>query len=134
MTRRVYTSGALRYQEFSNSVGMEAYSTSESSLLLFVAFLFTENLAPSTIKTYLAAVRYEQIGRGLGDPYMAQMPQLEYAIKGAKWLLKLKKRNCLPITPRLLLLLKKYWSSQREHGNRDCMTLWGACCLCLFGF
>ena len=116
-TRRVYTTGALRYQEFSNSIGIEVYPTSERSLLLFVAFLFTNNLAPSTIKTYLAAVRYEQIGRGLGDPSMAQMPQLEYAIKGAKRLSKLKKRNRLPITPRLLLLLKKYWSSMREHEN-----------------
>ena len=92
----------------SNSIGMEAYPMSERSLLLFVAFLFTENLAPSTIKTYLVAVRYEQIGRGLGDPCMAQMPQLEYAIKGAKRLSKLKKRNCLPITPRILALLKNY--------------------------
>ena len=82
---------------------MEAYPTSERSLLLFVAFLFTENLAPSTIKTYLAAVRYEQIGRGLDDPWMVQMPQLEYAIKGAKRLSKLKKRNRLPITPRIEL-------------------------------
>ena len=105
---------------------------SKRSLLLFVAFLFIQNLAPSTIKTYLTAVRYEQIGRSLGSPSMAQMPQLEYAIKGAKRLPKLKKRNHLPITPRLLLLPKKYWSSQREHGNRDCMVLWGACCLCFF--
>ena len=113
---------------------MEAYPTSERSLLLFVAYLFTENLAPSTIKTYLAAVRYEQIGRGLGDPCMAQMPQLEYAIKGAKRLSKCKKRNRLPITPRILAQLKNYWSSKKEHGNRDCMMLWGACCLCFFGF
>ena len=66
---------------------------------------------------------------------MAQMPQLEYAIKGAKRLSKkLKKRNRLPITPRILALLKNYWSSKKEHGNRDCMMLWGACCLCFFGF
>ena len=92
-TRRVYTCGALRYQEFSNFIGMEAYPTSERSLLLFVSFLFTENLAPSTIKTYLAVVRYEQIGRGLGDPSMAQMPQSEYAVKGDKQLSKLKKEK-----------------------------------------
>ena len=65
---------------------------------------------------------------------MAQIPQLEYAIKGAKRLSKLKKRNHLPITPSIFALLKNYWSSKKEHGNRDCMMLWGACCLCFFDF
>lgn len=94
-----------------------AYPTSERSLLLFVAFLLTENSVPSQIKTYLAAVGYEQNGRGLGNSSMAQMPKLEHAIKRAKQLSKLKNRNCLPITPRLLVLLKKYWSSKKEHGS-----------------
>ena len=56
----------------------------------------------------------KKFGRGLGDSSMAQMPQLEYAIKGTKQLSKLKKTNRLPITPRLLLLLKQY-CHQREN-------------------
>ena len=38
-TRRVYTSGAHRYQEFSHSIGMEAYPVLERSLLMFVSCL-----------------------------------------------------------------------------------------------
>ena len=101
---------------------------------MFIAFLFTENLAPSTIKTYLAAVRYEQISRGLGDPIMPQMPQLEYAIKGGKRLSKSKKHTHLPITPEILLRLKNYWSTSTELRGRDTKMLWGTCCLCFFGF
>ena len=35
-------------------------------------------------KSYLAAVRYAQICRGLGDPGISMIPQLEYVIKGIK--------------------------------------------------
>ena len=65
---------------------------------------------------------------------MPQMPQLEYAIKGAKRLSKSKKHTRLPITPEILLRLKNYWSTSTELQGRDTKMLWGACCLCFFGF
>ena len=65
---------------------------------------------------------------------MAQKPQLEYAIKGAKRLSKSKKHTRLPITPEILLRLKNYWSTGTELQGRDTKMLCGACCLCFFGF
>ena len=52
--------------------------------MLFIAHLHNEGLSPGTMKSYLAAVRHEQISMRLGDPHIAQMPQLEYVLKGAK--------------------------------------------------
>ena len=42
-----------------------------------VAHLHNEGLAPGMMKSYLAAVRHEQISMGSGDTHIAQMPQLE---------------------------------------------------------
>ena len=47
-----------------------------------------EKLAPSSIKTYLAAITHEQISLGLGNPQIAQISQLEYVVKGVKMLAK----------------------------------------------
>ena len=52
--------------------------------MLFIAHLHNEGVSPGTVKSYLAAVRHEQISMALGDLHIAQMPQLEYVLKGAK--------------------------------------------------
>jgi hypothetical protein len=36
------------------------------------------------MKSYLAAVRLEQINRGMGNPDIGSMPKLEYMLKGTK--------------------------------------------------
>ena len=54
------------------------------------------------MKSYLAAVRHEQISMGLGDPHIAQMPQLEYVLKGAKQLVTSETHKRLPITLSIL--------------------------------
>ena len=76
--------------------------------MAFVAFLYQEKLSASTIKNYLAAVRFAQIALGLGDPHMGKMPRLEYVVKGFKrsaaigpW------GHRLPITLRILRQLKQ---------------------------
>ena len=79
---------------------MAPFPTSEPTLLLFVGFLHQEKLAPGTIKSYLAAVRYEQISRGMGNPNIYLMPQLEYVIKGTKKATPASARCRLPITAR----------------------------------
>ena len=52
--------------------------------MLFVSSLHKEGLEPGTVKSYLAAMRFEQISRGMGDPGISRMPQLEYVLKGLK--------------------------------------------------
>ena len=48
--------------------------------MLFIGHLQVEGLVPGTAKSYLAAIRFEQISRGLGDPGFGSMLQLEYVI------------------------------------------------------
>jgi len=68
-TRKVYGTGASRYTKFCEATSLSAYPTSENTLMLFVAHLHSEGLAPGTIKSYLAGVRHDQIGAGLGNLY-----------------------------------------------------------------
>ena len=100
--------------------------------MLFVAFLHSKSLAPETIKSYLAAVRFHQIARGLADPKISQMPQLEYVIKGIKRSSPVSSRCRLPITPTILMDLKRVW--QRGKNPYKAALLWAASCLCFFGF
>ena len=83
-TRRVYRTGEGRYNKFCAQAGLPNYPASERVLMLFAAHLFNQQLSHGSIKSYLAAVRYAQICRGLGDPGISMMPQLEYVMKGIK--------------------------------------------------
>lgn len=84
------------------------------------------------MKSYLAAVRFEQISHGMGNPDMASMPKLEYVLRGAKKKIPASTRQRLPITPHILLQLKQVW--KRDQAKRDAQMLWAAACLCFFGF
>ena len=100
--------------------------------MLFAAHLFNQQLSHGSIKSYLAAVRYAQICRGLGDPGISMMPQLEYVMKGIKKSSPQSVRSRLPITPGILRDLKKVW--QKMENKWDAKMLWAASCLCFFGF
>ena len=131
-TRRVYWSGQERYRKFCGEAGLTAFPASERNLMLFVAQLHQGGLAHGTMKSYLAAVRHAHISRGLGDPGLSAMPQLEYLLKGVKRLAPSGTRRRLPITPEILDKLKAFWLGGTE--DRDKLMLWAASCLCFFGF
>ena len=79
-----------------------------------------EGLAPGTMESYLAAVRYEQIRRGLGDPEIYKMPRVEYVIKGAKRAKPGVVRRRLPITPAILEKLREIWNITRAPEMQRC--------------
>ena len=108
------------------------YPATEDTLLLFIAHLHKNRLSHGTIKSYLAAVRYGQIGRGLGNPAIHTMPRLEYVLKGAKKATPASTRSRLPITPTILQAIKSVW--QKDPNTRNAKMLWAASCLCFFGF
>ncbi len=83
-TRKTYRTGAQRYRDFCQRVGKIAFPVREDVIVLFVARLHLDGVAPGTMKCYLAAVRYAQICRRLGDPAIKSMPRVEYVLKGAK--------------------------------------------------
>ena len=104
----------------------------EKPLIFFVAKLFKDGLAGTTIKAYLAAIRYSQIALGLGNPNIPNMSQLEYVLKGARKFARSKSSSRLPITPAILEKLHAVWSSSSEQFNAS--MLWAASCMCFFGF
>ena len=131
-TRKVYSTGGRRYEDFCTLSKLKPYPTSEKILALFVGHLYMEGLAPGTIKSYLAAVRYDQVARGLGNPNIGGMPQLGYIVRGLKRLTPVRTRKRLPITPGVLRCLKAVW--KKESNRRNAKMLWAAACLCFFGF
>ena len=100
--------------------------------MLFATHLHTQNMAHGTIKSYMAAVRHGQIMRGLGDPQIHQMPQLEYLLKGIKKSTPQSTRARLPITLEVLMDLKRVW--QKAQDKEEATLLWVVSSLCFFSF
>ena len=73
---------------------------------------------------------------GLGDPFTASWPLLEYTIRGVKLeqsrKVEYRPKSRFPVTPKVLKLLRDFWEGDRE--NRDYVMLWAACCMLFFGF
>lgn len=98
-----------------------------------MVFLDDSHLQHSTIKGYLSALRRLQIVFGMGDPFVASWPLLEYVMKGIKTRQARSAPMCAkPITPPLLLAMRSFW--ERDKHNVDNIMLRAACCTCFFGF
>ena len=111
------------------------FPASESLLCYFVVFLARQGLEPSTIKSYLAAVRHVQISEGLPDIRQSALPRLqlvqtgirrEHSFRGSPQAVR------LPITLEVLRGLHTSWSTTPRLFN-DIM-LWAAASSCFFGF
>jgi len=66
---------------FCSDDGLTPFPMVKANLTYFVAFLYKEGLAASTVKSYLSVARCTQISLGFGDPNIAGIPQLEYVVK-----------------------------------------------------
>ena len=100
-----------------------------------MAYLVDSKLKHSTIKGYLSAVRRLQVVAGIGDPFAGSWPRLECALKGVKRAAAVsgvEARVRLPVTPKILKLLRSVWSG--NSSGFDSVMLWAACCMCYFGF
>ena len=134
-THKSYDSAKRRFLGFCTKAQLNPLPVSENLLCRYVTFLAEDGLAPKSIKLYLSAVRHLQVSMNFPDPKIGDMAHLEQVVKGAKREHAKKnpdKRERLPITPELLMRMKKVWS--REPKNFDNIMLWAACCLCYFGF
>ena len=135
-TQRTYMSSQKRYLDYCRKFELSPFPLTESHLCTFVAHLMDEGLQHSSIKGYLSAIRHLQILKGMGDPFTASWPLLEYTLRGIKLRqakhkdTKAKKR--LPVTPDILRRLRSSW--EKESHNPDFIMLRAACCSCFFGF
>ena len=96
--------------------------------MLFVVFLHSKSL---TIKSYLAAVCFHQIARGLADPKISKILQLEYVIKGIIQSSTASSRCRSLISPAILMDQKKCGRKAITLINS---SIWEASCLCFFSF
>ena len=132
-TRRVYASGQRRYSEFCERVGLTPFPADKQTASLFCANLAKNGLRYSTIKTYLAGLRFAQISSIGVDPLAGSLPKLYLALAGIK---RAQGRPApdprLPVTPAILRQFRAAWTPYAHLW--DFTMLWAACCLGFFGF
>ena len=136
-THRAYRAGVNRYISFCCLYNvLNPFPVSESMLCYFVVALAREGLAPSTIKTYLAAVRHTQIERGLPDLREgSSLPRLHMVQNGIR-----RQRaeqgpppaQRLPITPAILNQIRGVLL--HEPIRFEDKLIWAAAATCFFGF
>ena len=114
---------------------MAPLPASEQRLCHYAAYLAQENLAHSSIKCYLSAVRHLHVADNLADPKLADMAKLEQVMKGIKRSQAGKGKQAVkrrPMSTEVLTKLKEAWQS--APGGQDSRMLWAAATLCFFGF
>ena len=126
----MYESGKRSFLAFCVRLKLTPLPASEHTLILFVAEL-AQSLAPSSIQTYLAAVRHLHIINSLCNPLL-NTPKLALVLKGTKRSHNKGKLTRLPVTPFILQAVKKVLDrAPQSFGSR---MLWAACCTGFHGF
>ena len=132
-TQQNYRSGSKWYLGFCSECHIHTpFPLTETKLVYFVAWMYGKQLAGSTVKNYLAAVRHTQTALILGDLLMGYMSRLEYVIKGLKRKARRAPRTRLPITLEVMTELRRAWQSLPVP--QDAVMLWAAVSTCFFGF
>ena len=102
-TLMAYASGKRRYLSFCAQFHYKPLPVEESTLLRFVAFLFSSSLSYSSIRLYLCTIHHLQIMGNLPDLALTAFPKLNYALRGLRREgPQLQTCPRLPITPELL--------------------------------
>ena len=128
-----YRSGIKRFLSFCSQFNCTPFPLAEQTLCYFVAHLLMSCLSYNTIRLYLAAVRFAHIILGWPDPLLPSLSLLHYTLRGIRRTTpSVTRPTRLPVTPVVLLLLRKSWSSIPM--NFEHTMLWAACCLGFFAF
>jgi len=77
-----------------------------------VSWLAFNELAPSTIRGYLSAIRHAHITHGFPDPKFGRMQRLKLVLKGiSRSNTPSREKVRLPMTPQILRRLHQVWSA-----------------------
>ena len=134
-TQRSYLAGFKRYTTFCSQAKLKPMPTTETTLLPFVTHLASQNLAYTTIKVYLAAIRSAHEAAGKHKIFEQQLtPRLLQVMKGIhkQTAISNPPRVCLPITTEILKKIGSVLS--KEPNNYFNKMMWAACCMAFFGF
>ena len=134
-TKKVYSAGWNRYLSFTQLFQLPPVPVSTENVTLFVAFLGSQGLAVSTIKSYLAALRHARL---MADPHNISpsfhSPHMAVLLRGIRRSQSLQgpRRIRLPITATLMRRIKISLASHPKAFLN--VLLWAACCVGFFGF
>ena len=129
-TARSYRAAQSRYRGFCSRFSLVPLPASEQTLILFAAELAQE-LAHSSIRSYLSGVRNLDITRGLADPLPGAL-RLNLVLKGIRRTKAAPPKVKLPVTPLVLYRLRRVllW----KPADPDKAMIWAACCAGFVGF
>ena len=102
---------------------------------MFVSHLAQEDLAHSSIKVYLSAVRNLHVSAGYHTEFAAQLtPRLQLVLKEIKKERAKFAPSCtrLPITVEIMSKIKEVFLQKPK--DYDNILLWAACYIAFFGF
>ena len=129
-TRKSYAVGQSEFTKFCTQLGVPALPTQEQILILFVADL-SQQLSPSSVRSYLSAICHMHISQGFGDP-LSNALRLQLALKGLRRTKPSSKDSRLPVTPYILRRVKAVLSQSPHNFNN--IMLWAVCCLGFLAF
>lgn len=109
--------------------GWKPFPAAEQTLCLFVAKLNRRGIAGSSVKVYLAAIRYLRLHWGLG---IHIYPLVQARLCNKKKTTCQRRKPRLPITPATLHQLRAVGGKLGDTFNAR--MLWAAACMCFFGF
>lgn len=113
-TSQVYTTGLTLFLRFVSMHGIQCYSSnlppiSEELLLLFITFCHKRlYLRESTIRLYLAGIRYNYLKAGLPNPWQSQsgvLVRVNLILKGIKRNQGISQRTRLPFTADIVFIM-----------------------------
>ena len=132
-TRKTYDAALRRYSQFCFAFNVSApFPVSEHLLCYFVSMLAFQGLALQTVKTYVSAVKHENVAVGFPDvPHTPRLRQLLLGVGRLQGSLRRSvPRTRLPITVHLIRGFMGLWSG----GGIRLAALRAAVSVCFFGF
>ena len=82
-TRSCYNSAQRKYIQFCAWYDISPFPASNNTILLYIAYMNTLGLAPSTMSVYLSSIRSAQVMAGYQEPDI-RSPQVKLALKAIK--------------------------------------------------
>ncbi len=128
-TQQAYATGCKCYRAFCRKYCITPSPTTQLTLCYFAAYLSRQVQYP-TVRLYIAAVRSQQLSKGMEDP-LKEPQQLNLIMKGLNKQAKTHTR--LPISPPLLRTLVHTVLRMRHMEKHDRHLYATAICLAYFG-
>lgn len=125
-TRRTYSSAQKSYLDFCSKYQLLPIPCTEETVLLFISYLYKNNLKGSSIRVYLSAVRSLHVEEGYGNPLHDYL-RVKQALRAID-VLSDKPRKKLPITLDIMTSLYSLLDNSIES-----KMLWSAFTLAFFG-